>query len=105
MAGGRRGPRAVPDLGNLSDELHSCCIDADFSFVGFFFFPLLVKTSLKKVIDVKTKEMRVLSEMAEAVLQITPLTQSAGFTGQTRGSWGVLDALVEEQQQEEWPIS
>lgn len=33
VAGGRRGPRAVPDLGNLSDELHSCCVDADFSFV------------------------------------------------------------------------
>lgn len=49
--------------------------------------------------------MRVISEMAEAMLQMTPLTQSPGFTGQTRGSWGVLDALVEEQQQEEQPIS
>lgn len=35
VAGGRRGPRAVPDLGILSDELHSCFVDADFSFVVF----------------------------------------------------------------------
>jgi len=35
VAGGRRGPRAVPDLGILSDELHSCCIDANFPFVAF----------------------------------------------------------------------
>lgn len=24
VAGGMRGPRALPDLGSLSDELHSC---------------------------------------------------------------------------------
>lgn len=35
VAGGRRGPRAVPDLGNLSDELHSCCVGAGFPFVLF----------------------------------------------------------------------
>jgi len=49
---------------------------------------LLVKTFLKKVIYVKTKEMRVPSEIIEAVLQMSLLIQPSGFTGQTRGSGG-----------------
>lgn len=31
----RREHREVPDLGNLPDELHSCCVDAEFSFIVF----------------------------------------------------------------------
>lgn len=52
-------------------------------------FLLLVETFLKEVILVKKiKEMRVLSEITETVLQMTLLIQSPSFTGQTRGSWG-----------------
>lgn len=72
-------------------------------FILLFF--QLVKMFLKKVVDVKTKEMRVLREITEAVLQITLLIQSSSFTWQTRGFWGVLDALEEQQQQQEWLIS
>lgn len=49
-------------------------------------FFLLVKMFLKKVIYVKTKETGMLSEITEAVLQMTLLIQSSSFTGQTQGS-------------------
>lgn len=57
-------------------------------FFSFFFFFLLVKMFLKKVIDVKTKEMRVLREITEAVLQMTRLIQSSSPTWQVWGCSG-----------------